>query len=159
MNFDLSQFLQQFEDLEADNIAQWPIAVKVVVAMFAAALVAGLSYSLLVSDKISLLENVTQEEVTLKEEYRGKYHVAANLELFKKQMKEAKKTSKNASKKLSKKTSKKRKNASSTTEKKGKKKRKKIVSGILDISNMPAISAAPIPEAFLLEHYVPGTTV
>lgn len=85
----MNQFLQQFENLDAENVAQWPFAVKVVVAIFTAVLVTGFSYSVLISSKISVLEKVTEKEITLKEEYRSKYHVAANLELFKKQMKEA----------------------------------------------------------------------
>lgn len=89
MKFDMNQFLQQFENLDAENVAQWPFAVKVVVAIFTAVLVTGFSYSVLISSKISVLEKVTEKEITLKEEYRSKYHVAANLELFKKQMKEA----------------------------------------------------------------------
>ena len=54
-----------------------------------AIVVAGLSYVGLVSDKITTLERVQSEEITLKQEYEAKYHVAANLELFQQQMAEA----------------------------------------------------------------------
>jgi type IV pilus assembly protein PilO len=48
-----------------------------------------LGYFLLISDKITTLDNYAAEEVTLKSQYKIKYHVAANLELFEQQMKEA----------------------------------------------------------------------
>lgn len=89
MNFDLSQFLEQFEDLDAENIGQWPTAVKVVVAVFLAAIVAILLYMTMVKDRIANLERVVAEETTLKQEYASKYYIAANLELFQQQMIEA----------------------------------------------------------------------
>jgi type IV pilus assembly protein PilO len=89
MNFDLSQFLEQFEDLDAENIGQWPVAVKIVVALFLAVLVAALLYFTMVKDRIAGLERVVAEEVTLKQEYSSKYYIAANLELFQQQMIEA----------------------------------------------------------------------
>lgn len=89
MNFDLSQFTEQFEGLELDNIGNWPTAAKIVTFIFTAVMVAGLTYVALVSDKITHLERVQAEEQTLKSEYQSKYHVAANLELFQQQMAEA----------------------------------------------------------------------
>lgn len=89
MNFDLSQFLAQFEDLDAENIGQWPVAVKAVVAIFLSAILTLLLYTVMVKDRISTLERVTREETTLKQEYESKYYVAANLELFQQQMVEA----------------------------------------------------------------------
>ena len=85
MKFDSSQF----ENLELDNIGQWPDAAKLVLTIFLSAVVIGLGYVGLVSDKIDLLERVTAEELTLKQSYQTKYHVAANLELFRAQMIEA----------------------------------------------------------------------
>jgi type IV pilus assembly protein PilO len=89
MNFDISEFLAQFDGLELDNIAQWPKAAKIMLSVFIAVLVIGLGYFLIVKDNIALLERVTAEEVTLKQQYQAKYHVAANLELFEQQMVEA----------------------------------------------------------------------
>lgn len=89
MNFDLSQFLEQFEDLDAENIGQWPTAVKVVVALFLAAILTVLLYMTMVKDRLIILEDVRSQEVTLKQEYESKYHIAANLELFQQQMVEA----------------------------------------------------------------------
>lgn len=89
MEFDFRNFAEQFDNLELDNIGEWPIAAKVVLTIFTAIVVSALSYVALVSDKITTLDRVRAEEATLKQEYESKYHVAANLELFQQQMAEA----------------------------------------------------------------------
>jgi type IV pilus assembly protein PilO len=89
MAFDFEKFSEQFNDLELDNIGQWPIAAKILLTIFTSVMVLFLGYVLLISDKMSTLESSTAEEVTLKQQYEGKYHIAANLELFKAQMIEA----------------------------------------------------------------------
>ena len=85
MNFDLSQF----DDLELENIGHWPAAAKIMLSIFLAVVVVFLGYFLLISDKMTNLDRVVAEEETLKQQYTSKYHVAANLELFKAQMVEA----------------------------------------------------------------------
>ncbi|MBL0711653.1 MAG: type 4a pilus biogenesis protein PilO [Colwellia sp.] len=85
MKFDASQF----ENLELDNIGQWPPAAKLVLTLFLTVMVIGLGYVGLVSDKIDQLKRITTEEQTLKQSYKTKYHVAANLALFRAQMIEA----------------------------------------------------------------------
>jgi len=85
LKFDASQF----ENLELENIGQWPAAAKLVLTIFLSIVVLGLGYVGLVSDKIKQLDQVIAEEDTLKQSYKAKYHVAANLELFRAQMVEA----------------------------------------------------------------------
>jgi len=60
-----------------------------VLTIFLSLVVIGLGYIGLVSDKMEQLDRVTAEETTLKQSYKAKYHVAANLELFRAQMLEA----------------------------------------------------------------------
>lgn len=81
--------LSQFNDLELDTIGEWPILPKIVLTIFLSIVVLGLGYVGLISDKMDLLKKVQAEELTLREQYRAKYHIAANLELFQEQMKEA----------------------------------------------------------------------
>ena len=88
MKFDASQF----DNLELDNIGQWPAAAKLLLAVFLAVAVAFLGYMALISDQIKQLDRGFVEEGTLKQSYRTKYHVAANLELFRAQMVEAEDT-------------------------------------------------------------------
>jgi type IV pilus assembly protein PilO len=85
LKFDASQF----ENLELDNIGQWPSAAKLVLTVFLSIVVVGLGYVGFISDKMTQLDRVTAEEVTLKQSYKSKYQVAANLELFRAQMLEA----------------------------------------------------------------------
>ena len=85
MNIDLSQF----DNLELDNIGQWPKAAKVLLCVFVSVVVLGIGYSLFISDRISALDTAITEEETLKSKYKAKYHIAANLDLFKKQMSDA----------------------------------------------------------------------
>jgi type IV pilus assembly protein PilO len=82
MNFDLSQF----DGLELDDIGQWPIAAKLLLTLFLCVMLLFMGYVLLISDKVTLLGKVSAEEQALKQQYDSKYHVAANLELFKAQM-------------------------------------------------------------------------
>jgi len=85
LKFDASQF----ENLELENIGQWPAVAKLVLTVFLSIVVIGLGYVGLISDKINQLDQVIAEEETLKLSYKAKYKVAANLELFRAQMKEA----------------------------------------------------------------------
>ena len=89
MSFDSAEFMDQFSGLELDNIGQWPKAAKILLSIFIVVLVLGLGYALVISDQLKTLERVTAEELTLKQQYEAKYHVAANLELFEQQMVEA----------------------------------------------------------------------
>lgn len=88
MKFDASQF----DNLELDNIGQWPAAAKLLLAIFLAVMVAFLGYMVLINDQMKTLERGYSEEKTLKQSYRNKYHVAANLDLFRAQMIEAEDT-------------------------------------------------------------------
>jgi len=88
MKFDASQF----DNLELENIGQWPAAAKLLLAIFLAVTVGFLGYMGLISDKMKLLDGVYAEETTLKSSYRTKYHIAANLDLFRAQMAEAEDT-------------------------------------------------------------------
>ncbi|MCJ8318639.1 MAG: type 4a pilus biogenesis protein PilO [Colwellia sp.] len=85
MNFDLSQF----DDLELENIGQWPAAAKILLSIFLAVVVVFMGYFFLISDKMDQLDRVVVEESTLTQQFSSKYRIAANLELFKAQMIEA----------------------------------------------------------------------
>ncbi len=88
MKFDASQF----DNLELDNIGQWPAAAKLLLTVFLAVTIGFLGYMGLINDQMKQLDRVSSEEKTLKDSYRTKYHVAANLDLFRAQMVEAEDT-------------------------------------------------------------------
>ncbi|QBY04677.1 pilus assembly protein PilP [Thalassotalea sp. HSM 43] len=84
-NIDLSEL----NDLDLNNIGQWPVVAKTILAIVVVAFVSYLVYYVLVSDKITTLEQEIAREVKLKTDYEAKYYVSANLELFREQMEEA----------------------------------------------------------------------
>lgn len=82
MDIDLSQF----DNLELENIGQWPKLAKILLSVVLGIIVLVLGYMLFISDRLTQLDAAIKEEITLKEQYSTKYHVTANLELFKQQM-------------------------------------------------------------------------
>lgn len=85
---DALQELKEFDvnELNADNIGSWPIAIKVIVwvIVFVAVLVAGYMY-----DVSGLQKNLVQEqkkELDLRSEFERKAYQAANLNAYRTQM-------------------------------------------------------------------------
>lgn len=85
----MSLDFSQFDNLDLNNIGQWPKAAKIILAVVMISFVSYLVYYLLVSDKITELDRAIAQESKLKADYQAKYFVAANLELFREQMEEA----------------------------------------------------------------------
>ena len=81
--------LSQFENLELDNVAHWPPVAKIVLMIFFAIVVLILGYMLMIKDKINQLDAAVVQEQQLKDQYKNKYHVVANLDLFREQMNKA----------------------------------------------------------------------
>lgn len=81
--------MSQFDDLDLNNIGQWPKSAKMILAVVVILFVAYVAYFVLVSDKITELDRAIAQESKLKTDYQAKYFVAANLELFRDQMEEA----------------------------------------------------------------------
>ena len=75
-----------WNEIELDNIGDWPIAVKAICCTFVAGLVLFFSYSLLVSDEIDSYHSAVAKEVELRTTYRTKYAVASKLEIYRQQM-------------------------------------------------------------------------
>ena len=82
MNLDL----EQFNDIDFENIGGWPTLVKVVFAVFLSLTVMGASYYLFVSDALDVLDTEQRKEITLREDFQSKYRLAANLKLYREQL-------------------------------------------------------------------------
>jgi type IV pilus assembly protein PilO len=82
MTFDLSQF----DDLALENMGKWPKAAKLLLIIFLSLLVFFIGYYFVISHKITLLEQVASQESSLLQQYKSKYHIAANLALFQAQL-------------------------------------------------------------------------
>lgn len=87
MNIDLKSLSDiDWNEIELDNIGEWPLAVKILCCSFVAALVLYFSYSLLVSDSIDSYNSAVAKETELRNSYRIKYATASNLDLYRQQM-------------------------------------------------------------------------
>lgn len=75
-------------DLDTNNIGSWPTVVKWLAGLLLVLLVLGLGYNFAVSDLQDRLQQVRGEEGTLKAQFAGKAHMAANLERYTEQMKQ-----------------------------------------------------------------------
>lgn len=85
MKFDFNK-LKEINDLDFEQVATWPFEVKSLVAAFV--VVFGLlgGYYLLVKDKLPVLEDAQNKELTLKQTYQGKYRIAVNLAAYEEQL-------------------------------------------------------------------------
>ncbi|UAL43330.1 type 4a pilus biogenesis protein PilO [Shewanella inventionis] len=82
MNLDLDQF----NDIDFENIGSWPKLVKVVFAAFLSICVIGASYYLFIADSIDIMEAEQAKEIQLREDFETKYRLAANLKLYREQL-------------------------------------------------------------------------
>lgn len=84
------QDLQNFNinDVDFNNMGSWPLPVKLIVlaVVFAGTLLGGYKY--LVEERITMLDRVTAEEQELRGEFSRKQARAANLEAYKAQLEE-----------------------------------------------------------------------
>lgn len=75
-------------ELDTNNIGSWPMPVKWLSGILLVILVLGLGYNFALSDLENQLQQVRGEENTLKAQFAGKAHMAANLERYTEQMKQ-----------------------------------------------------------------------
>ncbi|GIU21952.1 type 4a pilus biogenesis protein PilO [Shewanella colwelliana] len=78
--------LSQFNDIDFENIGGWPTQVKVVFASFLAILIFIASYFLFIADAIDVLTVEQDKEITLRDDFKAKYQLAANLKLYREQL-------------------------------------------------------------------------
>ncbi|MCG9695351.1 type 4a pilus biogenesis protein PilO [Shewanella sp. Isolate11] len=78
--------LSEFNDIDFENIGGWPKQVKVVFAAFLAIIIFIAGYYLFVSDSIDILQREQDKEVTLRDDFKAKYQLAANLKLYREQL-------------------------------------------------------------------------
>lgn len=85
MKFDIAK-LKTLNELDFEQIAIWPHEVKIVVAAFVAIVVGALSYYLIVSPKLPVLETAELKEQELKLQFEAKYRIAVNLSAYQEQL-------------------------------------------------------------------------
>jgi type IV pilus assembly protein PilO len=75
-------------ELDFSNIANWPLAARVVAILLIAAAVVGLGYWFDIKDQQLRLEKAQKQETELKSEFEAKARKAANLEAYEQQLEE-----------------------------------------------------------------------
>ncbi|QPG05420.1 type 4a pilus biogenesis protein PilO [Salinimonas marina] len=85
MKFNVAK-LKELNELDFEQVAVWPKEVKIVVAVFVAIVIAGLSYWFIVKPKLPVLEQAQRQEAELKLQFEAKYRIAVNLEAYKEQL-------------------------------------------------------------------------
>lgn len=87
MNFDLKALQEiDWNEIELDNIGEWPKPVKAMCAVFVTLIMLFVGYSMLVSSAIDEYDFAVNKEQELRNSYRFKYARANNLDLYKQQM-------------------------------------------------------------------------
>lgn len=77
-----------FNNLDVNNIGSWPAPIKVITLVIAFAAVLGLGYKFMITDRLAELERKEQQEQQLRQEFSGKQARAANLDAYKAQLEE-----------------------------------------------------------------------
>lgn len=75
-------------DLDFSNIANWPLAARVIAILLIAAAVLGLGYWFDIKDQQLRLQQAERKELELKSEFEGKARKAASLEAYEEQLEE-----------------------------------------------------------------------
>jgi type IV pilus assembly protein PilO len=86
------EILSDLRNVDFSNIGTAPIPVKIIVVVFVAVLVIGTGYYFDTKDQLTELESRETKEVELKQTFESKAKKAANLEEYKEQLEEMRRT-------------------------------------------------------------------
>ena len=75
-----------------NEIGSWPFPTRIIALAIIALLAIAGGYFLFINQKLTALNLQHNKQISLRKEFRDKYHKASNLEAYKEQMKEMKKT-------------------------------------------------------------------
>lgn len=84
-NFDLSQYSQQFQNLNMRDVGTWPILPRLTALLLLFIAILGAGWFFYWDGQLQTLEAGRQQEEKLKGDYRGKLQQAINLDALKKQ--------------------------------------------------------------------------
>jgi type IV pilus assembly protein PilO len=80
------KLIDDLQNLDSENPGSWPNSVKILVIVCVLVFTLGLGYYMFIGDEIITLEDVSQEEQTLRITYKSKHRLAANLDVYREQM-------------------------------------------------------------------------
>ncbi|MBK5940591.1 type 4a pilus biogenesis protein PilO [Halochromatium roseum] len=79
-------------ELDFNNISEWPLAAKVVLILFGCGVIGFAWYHFITRGQIEQLERAEQKELELRQSFEQKQHKAANLEQYRQQLAEMEET-------------------------------------------------------------------
>ncbi len=90
---DINQYIEQiqsfdFNDVDWDRIGVWPVPIKIMVCVLAVVALLFGCHFLIIKDKTGQLEQIKNREHELRRSFEAKAFEAANLDRYRKQMKE-----------------------------------------------------------------------
>ncbi|WP_440054384.1 type 4a pilus biogenesis protein PilO [Pseudoalteromonas sp. T1lg65] len=89
MKLDINSLREiDWNEIELDNIGEWPFAVKLLCSILVVIVMLVLGYNIMVASSISRYESAQAKEQELRRNYEIKYARANNLELYKQQMRD-----------------------------------------------------------------------
>jgi type IV pilus assembly protein PilO len=80
--------LQEINELDLEDLGNWPKPAKIVINIIFSVLIAGLFYWLFIASSLQALENFEKKESSLRLQFEGKASLAGNLGLYTEQMSE-----------------------------------------------------------------------
>lgn len=80
------KLLAELQDLDSENPGSWPQSVKIFFTVMVMVFTIGLGYYMFIADEIATMENVSAEEQVLRDSYKSKHRLAANLDAYREQM-------------------------------------------------------------------------
>lgn len=80
--------LQELNELDLEDLGNWPKSAKIAVNIIFSVLIAALFYWLFIASSLQALENITKQEASLKLQFEAKASLAGNLDLYTEQMAE-----------------------------------------------------------------------
>jgi len=92
--------LEDFQNIDPNDVGNWPVPVKMVVILLVCVLAAGAGFYFITQEQLANLDKLKQDESKLKEEFRAKQIEANSLDKLKEQLKQIEDSFKELLKKL-----------------------------------------------------------
>ena len=80
--------LQELNELDLEDLANWPKSAKIAINIIFSVLIAALFYWMFIASSLQALENIEKKEASLKLQFEAKASLAGNLGLYTEQMSE-----------------------------------------------------------------------
>ncbi len=84
--------LSEINDLSFENIGEWPVLIKLLTVLVVIGAILGGGYYYLMKDEYATLKKAEKKEISLRKQFENKQAKAVNLEAYRQQLKDMKKS-------------------------------------------------------------------